>query len=188
MIAGSSLTRSIVLLVGVSVLAGCAGHSASGRAQLRTEVQNLGWDVAQVESDLFVARLDVGEQRRRVRQTLADLLLARAAPASTRCAAVHTASQDAGHAADGVTAVRNDDGRVQVDLAYVARDVAALGRDLQRSSIDRAARAPFAKSATRGRQEIRTLESQGAASLEEAIHLRDVIDRLVPQANAICAA
>ena len=188
MIARSSLTRSIALFAGVLVVAGCAGHSAPGRAHLQTEVQNLGWDVAQAESDLIVVRLDIGEQKRRVRQALADLLLTRAAPARARCSTARAASKDAGHAADGLTAVRNDDGRVEVDLAYISRDLASLGRDLRRSSIDQNERQQFARFAAHGRREVRTLENQGTASLKEVTHLRDVIDRFVQQANAACAS
>jgi hypothetical protein len=185
MVPSSSLIRLSLLCAGACLVAGCAGHSGPSRAHLQDEIQNLGWDIELVQSDLFVAQLDVGEQRRRVRQARADLLLNGTAT-QTRCVSAAAVSKDAGHAADGVTAVKNDGARVEVDLAYVARDLTSLDRDLSQSSIGKAERERLAKSTAVGRRKVRILEERRADSLRKAIQLLGVIDRYAKQARAAC--
>ena len=184
---GSRLIRSGLLGLGIVLVAGCGGPRHPGRAEIQAEIRNLGWDIRQVESDVFVARLDVGEQRRRVRQTLADLPRVPPTGAKARCAAADAVSEDAGHAADGVAAVMHDDDRVQADLAYVARDLAALQGSRGSSTVGHAERVQLARAAAVGHQAVQALTRETADLLREAVGLREVIDRDARRARAGCA-
>ena len=185
---GSRLIRGGGLLgLGIVLVAGCGGPRHPGRAELQAEIRNLGWDIQQVASDVFVARLDVGEQRRRVRQTLADLTLAPPAGTKARCAAADAVNEDAHHAADGVAAVKHDDDRVQADLAYVARDLAVLERS-RGSLAGHAEHVRLARAAALGHRAVRTLTGEAASLVREAGRLRELIDRDARRARASCAA
>jgi hypothetical protein len=185
---GSRLIRRGLLGLGIVLLAGCGGPRHPGRAEIQAEIRNLGWDIQQVESDVFVARLDVGEQRRRVRQTLADLALVPRTGAKARCAAADAVTEDAGHAADGVAAVTHDDDRVQADLAYVARDLAALEGSRGSSTAGQAERLQLARASALGHQAVEALTRETENLLREAVRLRDAIDRDARRARASCAA
>jgi hypothetical protein len=186
---GSRLIRGGGLLgLGIVLVAGCGGPRHPGRAELQAEIRNLGWDIQQVASDVFVARLDVGEQRRRVRQTLADLTLAPPAGAKARCAVADAVNEDARHAADGVDAVKHDDDRVQADLAYVARDLAVLERSRGSLATGHGERVQLARAAALGHQAVRTLTGETASLVREAGRLRELIDRDARGARASCAA
>jgi hypothetical protein len=184
---GARLIRGGLLGLGILLVAGCGGPRHPGRAEIQAEIRNLGWDIQQVASDVFVARLDVGEQRRRLRQTLADLALVPPTGAKARCAAADAVTEDAGHAADGVAAVTHDDDRVQADLAYVARDLAVLEGSRGSSTAGHAERVELARAAALGHQAVQALTRGTADLLREAVRLRDVIDRDARRARG-CAA
>ena len=185
---GARLIRGGLLGLGILLVAGCGGPRHPGRAEIQAEIRNLGWDIQQVASAVFVARLDVGEQRRRLHQTLADLALVPPTGAKARCAAADAVTEDAGHAADGVAAVRHDDDRIQADLAYVARDLAALEESRGSSTAGHAERVQLARATALGHQAVQALTRETADLLREAVRLRETIDRDARRVRAGCAA
>jgi hypothetical protein len=174
--------RRIVLCAALCLLAGCgaAGSRASGTS-LDSELQNLRWDIGVVEDDLFVTRLAVGEQRRRVKQTVADLRAARSAPADLLDYQLGLISKDAGHADDGLRQVKRNAARVELSLAFVARDLARLAN----ADPPRRDAARITDALAYGRRELRRLSAAAAASLAEATRLRDLIEAYARQAAVV---
>ncbi|MHB8643130.1 MAG: hypothetical protein ACYDA3_09630 [Gaiellaceae bacterium] len=180
-IAGSPLfSRILFTCAALCLLPGCtASGSRSSFPVLNNEVANLRWDLTVVDDDLLVARLALNEQKRRVRQALADLNLARKAPAQDGGYYIGLVQQDAGHAVDGVRAVENSVTRVDASLSYVRRDLGNLHR--VRPTPGQEAR--LSAALTTGRRAMREATSLAASDLKQASLLRDQIDRYARQAK-----
>jgi hypothetical protein len=177
--------RPIVVCVALCLVAGCGGAATAPPAhRIDSQLANLRWDVAGVDDDLLVARLAVGEQRRRVRQTLADLRMVRTAPAPMAGRVVGYVANDADHAEAGLRQVEKSVTRVNVGLTYVARDLARLERELDARPPHGAARRAAAGLAF-GRREIRRIRAASTACVVEATRLRDQIARYAREAGRI---
>lgn len=125
------VTTPAVAALAVAMLVAAVGCAASSphRVSAAAEIATLRWDLQGVGDDLLVTRLDLGEQRRRVRQAEADLQAARADAHRAICAAeAAVVVRDAHGAANGVTAIANDSSRADVSLSYVARDLDQIAR------------------------------------------------------------
>jgi hypothetical protein len=147
---------------------------------VQARVTSLVWDIGGVGDDLFVARVDLGEQRRRVHQAVADL------SAAADCRSASQIASDARHAADGVVAVRNDVGRAQVSLSYVSRDLRSIARDLGRTPRGTRDADRLARALALGQGAVSRANSTIAASLAEATDLRRRVDTLQLRAKASC--
>jgi len=149
---------------------------------------NLALDLTGARDDVFVAQLDVGEQRRRVREAAWDLAAAQTASRDEVCRAVAVLTRDDHAARNGVIAVNNDTGRAVNSVAYVVGDLAGLGRLAHEVRVAPEDRRRLLDALARGRLElkrIRAVLNDSAAVVEQ---LRARVHEVARQAERLCGA
>jgi hypothetical protein len=180
---------SVVLVAGaLATVAGCGGRTAPARPAVQAEIRTLHWDLDGVGDDLLVARLDVAEQYRRVRQADADLRAARAASAGSGCsAAARVVASDVHGAANGIVALQNDTSRAEVSLSYVERDLTQLRRAEAYPGLDAGTRKRLRIAADEAVTTVRRIREFLAAAAATVHRLEERVAARARTAGGLCA-